>query len=313
MNKIAKRKTVGLITIHNINNFGSALQTYATFKMVEKLGYQCTVINYKYPNYSNIIIPKKQNSNFSLRNTFINPLLNFLNKRNSVHKTRIFKSFFDKNLTMTKEYSSKEELEKSLPNFDIYLTGSDQVWNPKYCGNDTTFLLSFAPNDSKKISYAASFGNNEIPNEFADIYKKLLFQYKYISVRESSGVEVLKDLTNKEAKHVLDPTLLLKSSDWNKISGSIGSRKPYILCYILSYSFNPFPFAYKLVEHIKKLTGYDVVWIEGSMKNILKRGYKNVKDVGPKEFLGLFNEASFVITSSFHGTAFSINFNKPFY
>lgn len=310
-----KDKSVGLITIHNIINFGSILQTYATYKSVTELGYDCKVIDYKYPNRYHIRLLKSQGefTAQSIVRSAKTYLINLLTFPNAIIQKRKFRNFLKEELTFTQVYKNIREISAKPPFFDIYLTGSDQVWNPKYLNEDTTFLLSFVSEKAKKIAYGASFGSSVLPDQYHDLYKHHLKSYSHISVREKSGITVIEELTSQGAQNVLDPTLLLSGEQWDKIGKPLHIKNKYILCYLVNYMFSPYPFAYELIDRIKELTGFDVIIIGGSYTRWLKSGYKIKNSVGPEEFLTLVSNASFVITSSFHGIAFSINYSKPFY
>ena len=315
MNK--NKKTVGLITIHNIINFGSALQTYALSYVIEQLGYNCKVINYMYPNYYHLnFLTENYKPAFDFKTlcrTLINNILNnFIGSSEKKQKEK-FRRFLECHLQLTKEYGTREEIHKDPPLCDIYVTGSDQVWNPRYNHEDTTFLLSFVEESKKKIAYSASFGGMDMPKNYYSLYKKYISSYLYISLREESGVKLVKELTGKDSVNVLDPSLLISGSEWSSLAIKPQIKEPYILCYLLSYTFTPFPYAYDLLDYIQKIMKCKVVLIGGANKLVFRHDYILKNDIGPEEFLGLFDNAAFVLTSSFHGTAFAINFNKPFY
>lgn len=310
-------KKIGLITIHGILNYGSVLQTFATVQVLNSMKFQCEVIDYKYPStyhYTNAQHYKQKKRRESILKKIIRKIGRVIIKENIEIKKRKFNSFLIKNLTFSKEFESIERLKNDPPEYDIYVTGSDQVWNPKYCHDDTTFLLDFVQTKAKKIAYGSSFGANSLSEEYKLLYRKFLNKYDYISVREDSGKSITKDLVNKEAVSVLDPTLLLSAEDWNKEAEQhMLYNEPYILCYLLGYSFDPFPYAYQLIKHLKRKLGMRSVFIGGDSYFALRKGNKMFPNVGPREFISLFRDAKFVVTTSFHGTAFSINYSKPFY
>lgn len=209
-------------------------------------------------------------------------------------------------------YNSPEELKKNPPRYDVYITGSDQLWNPCYCNGDPAFLLHFAPDDALKISYAASIGMRDIPLELHMLYKELLDRYKHISVREDSGINVIRDITGMEAKAVLDPTLLLDKDEWNKIA--VPKRlikKKYILCYYLNYTFNAFPYVDDLTAYMQKQTGYEIVHVARPPHKLVYGHTWYRVGASPEEFLALVRDAEMVLTTSFHGTAFALNYGKP--
>ncbi len=306
-------KTVGIITMHSVLNYGSVLQAYATLHCIEKLGYQAEIIDYRFPteyHKSLAKFHKKKEVKDSLWRLHFNGFCSRILGVSQAEKLLKFDTFCKHYLKRSQPYYTKEQLQQSSPLYDIYVTGSDQVWNPNYTGDDTSFLLEWVPNDKRKIAYAASFGIKTLPDRYKPCYKKLLNRYAYISSRESSII--LQELTGKPSKVTLDPTFLLGKAEWNKIIPEKQIVKGrYILCYLLRYTFDPFPYADQVISFARKSTGMKVVFIGPEASYIIK-GYKVLPNCGPLEFLNLFYYASYVITSSFHGTSFAINFRKDF-
>lgn len=308
-------KSVGIITMHTPLNYGSYLQTVATFKIVESLGFKPTVINYRYPtSYHKSLTSLRRKKGFEIEKSWLYYKICGLCKKIIGYDENVVRnkmlSFYDKHILLTKPYLSAEDLQLSSPMFDIYLTGSDQVWNPDFVGEDTSYLLGWVNDEVKKISYSSSFGLDDLNNHYTEIYRKYLKKFSHISVREES--KLVRKIIGHDCNVVLDPTLLLPKDNWlNFFNSKPLIKGKYILCYLLSYRCNPFPYAYKLINYIKKITGYKVVLLDADAINILK-GYKIIANCGCEEFLNLFYNAEFIITSSFHGTAFSLNFEKPF-
>lgn len=217
----------------------------------------------------------------------------------------------------TKYYATRNDLLEDIPIFDTYVVGSDQVWNERHMKGAPTFLLDFVPDEKKKISYASSAARAKISDNLIDRYRKLLKRFSAISVRETNTQRIVKDLTGVMPIVTLDPTLLLTNEEWTWIAdvSTFNVNEPYILVYILKYSFHPYPYATELIRTLYKETGYRIVMLRYSAREHL--GIDNVIDlhesVGPCEFVSLFKNAAFVVTTSFHGTAFAINFERPFY
>lgn len=315
-------KKVGLITIHGICNFGSVFQTYALQKKVESLGFDCEVINYKYPNeyhktkyrdknpYAKV--NKVKDTYFDLWRKRFYYRLNFAG-RYTQKMIQKFRSFVETFLKTTSEYSTIESLFECEGMYDIYLTGSDQVWNPRYMHEDVSFLLPFTESENK-IAFSASFGTSDIPDKYKELYKPLLSHYKHISTREQSGTTLVKEICSKPAQCTCDPTLLLNGDEWsNLISDKPLVKGKYILCYVLTYTSDPYPYASDLIEYIRKQLGYKVVCIDDPDKYWLNPRFINKNGCGPLDLLNLFKNASFIISSSFHGAAFSVNLKKDFY
>lgn len=311
-------KTVGLITIHGINNFGSLLQAYATQKTIEDMGYDCEIINYRYPNdyhfkqikahnpYAVVKLSLFQRVKAHLYNRYISPSV--VRK-----KTELFKREREVLLKLTECYNSKDALMLNPPRYDIYVTGSDQVWNPRYLYDDTTFLFPFIQG-CKKIAYSASFGSTEIDERHQNMMRPLLAEYQLISTREESGIRLVKEICGQHAVSTCDPTFLLSAEDWKTIFNDAPLIKGnYILCYILTYTANPYPYAYDLIKNIKKQLRMKAVFIDETGKYWCDIRNKSFQIYGPREIINLFQNASFIVSSSFHGAAFSLNFKKDFY
>lgn len=303
-------KSIGIITIHKINNYGSVFQAYALQKACEDLGYKVEIIDYNYPN--SFHTPRKYASHEDSQPNEPKwiKMLYALELINQHKRIDAFVNKFQK--LSPKAYSHPSELEKEAPQYDVYITGSDQLWNPRHCNGDPAFLLHFAPDNSLKISYAASIGANSIPADLKPQYKELLNRYAYIAVRENSGASVIKEVAGKEAAIVLDPTLLLDKEQWNQIATPRRLfKKKYILCYFLNYTFNAFPYVDQLAEYMQKQTGYEIVRVARPPHKLgLPHTHYRV-GASPEDFLALVRDAEMVLTTSFHGTAYAVNYGKP--
>ncbi len=304
-------KKIGIITMHRVLNYGSSLQAYALYLKIKHIGYDCEIIDYQYPNEyhqneKNKKTIKDRTLFFLLRVAF------FILYRGRLQKKR-FGDFFRKNIVLTRNYENREALYSNPPKCDIYMAGSDQVWNPNSMKGDSVFFCDFAGNN-KKVSFASSFSVSSIPTEYEEIYKKNLASFAHIGVRESNGVTMVNSLVNKEATEVCDPTLLLTKNEYQALAGEseIKIKKPYILVYALSYAFKPYPALDSVVENIRKQTKMNVVYLHVNSIDHYHIGH-SITSAGPNEFVRLFMDASFIVTSSFHGTAFAINFERPFY
>lgn len=316
------KKKVGLITMHRVLNYGSALQAYALQKKIIDFGFDCEIIDYIFPNVEHLLYQnpdglKTQNSFCS----YLLPLLAYIKReltglnKSIARKQRLFEEFYEKNLVLSSnKYSTRLVLEKDPPVYDLYVTGSDQVWNSKYIGYDTSFMFSFVKDLKPRISYAASFSSDNIPDIYRLSYQKELRKYSKISVREEKGISLVHDLvSDKEVEVVCDPTLLLNKEEWKElvVKSNINLKGKYMLVYILDYAYNPYPNIYDRIEEINKELHLPIVLLSGRRKHSLKHS-KLVAECGPYEFLSLFMNASYIVTTSFHGTAFALNFNKPF-
>lgn len=310
---------VGIITIHGICNYGSVLQAYALQKEIESLGYNCKIINYQYPNDFHLKGMKKNKDTYAhstpnIKERIINKIYQLIDKdKYQILIKKKFKHFRDTYLNQTITYPTYESI-KSCDKFDIYISGSDQIWNPRYCFGDINYFLGWITDKNiKKIAYSSSFGTRTID----DLYKKLIIpylqQYNCIGIRENSGINILKSMGILNGKLVCDPTLLLTAQAWSHFITKPIIKDDYILCYILSYTFNPYPYTDYFIDHIEQRLKTKLVFIDGKNTNRIKQNRIVLKDVGPIEFINLIYFSQLIITTSFHGTAFAINFNKSFY
>lgn len=291
---------IGILTFQQAINYGAVLQLYALQKIIQKLGADPEVINYISPKLKNDYKIIRRND--GLRNL----LASIFCAKAFCERKRRFKVFEKKYLNLTNELYSKRDLSRICNKYDYLITGSDQVWNYTITNTDFTYMLDFVEDSNKKISYAASFGVAQIPDKLKIWYKNLLQDFKAISVREKQGKAIIKSLCNKEVSVVLDPTFLLTKEDWKKLNTCDTKNKKYILVYCLRRSDLLNEFA----EKLKIKTGFKIIVLNPRTKKIYSQS--SAYSAGPEEFIGLFMNAEYVLTNSFHGTAFSINFNKNF-
>jgi len=297
---------VGIITFHRALNYGAVLQAYALGKALRNNNIDAKILDYR---------NKHTENNYEIKiiypgSNIIGMISNLLTFKYRNEKNNKFKQFISDYLYLT-DSALFTSAQLSGTECDAYITGSDQVWNYK-CSNKTSFsdksyFLDFVKDGSKKNSYAASFGFSDIPLEYKEQYKMLLEKYNKIAVREKQGAEIIKNLLGREVPVVLDPTLLLDIYEWDNISIKYKQQEKYVLMYLMWHSPSLVAFAKKLAEE----NGFKLLFISDS---ILKRsGIRNIHSVGPREWLGLFQNAAYIVTNSFHGAAFAINFNKELF
>ena len=303
-------KKVEIITIFDNTNFGTYLQALALALTIQKLGFNVEIIDYIRPGQSEEAWQR-------FANNFIKKIYytfwKFPRWRKLRNDCHAFVSCF---VPISKtQYMSYKELKDNPPLADIYITGSDQVWNSIYNeGIDKSFYLDFAPEGYKRVAYAASIGMAKIPEEEIEDMRRLLSKYSAITVREADAHRILSELGFKDVPVVLDPTLLLDKAAWISIAKQFKQIKtePYILVYSVEDETQN-----KLIGHYAKLMskyhGWKIYEISyNSYFRRLKFADKHFCQVTPEVFVQLMSNAEFVIVSSFHGTAFSINFNKQF-
>ena len=311
---------IGIMTILKVNNYGAELQAFALPKVLNDLGYEAENIDYLYYKHRDYI-PVSQSKpmvKISLKDKVKRHMLILMEITSSLMHTKSvntkqskFDEFHRKYTFLSeKTYRSMDELYSDELKYDLFIVGSDQVWNPATLSSLKPYFLTFAPSDKKKISYASSFGVYDINEESRAVYKECINNLDHISTRENQGVDIVKRLTGRTAIQVVDPTLLIPKNEWEEMAVFPAEKEPYILLYILTHS----PYIVKLAQQISKITGYQVIRVSrdpGFFNCDLK--IKNIIDAGPEEFLGWFSKASFVLTNSFHGTSFSVMFQKPFF
>lgn len=315
---------IGIITIVKVNNYGAELQAFALLKKLQTEGFQAEIIDYLY--YKNWRYKDTKESRpffpLSLKDRILYWVkyraVNFLIEKvftvfngNIRRRLERFSSFHKEYSRFSKEFRSYPALYRERMNYDVYMVGSDQVWNPSANSSIEPYFLTFAPKGSKKISYASSFGVSFIEEDLHGRFRALLDNIEEISVREESGVQLVKQLTGRDATLVVDPTLLLTSAEWEvceKLYPNMPKR--YVLIYQLSESRTIVGLA-KLIS--KKINAPVFRICKRAFHENIDSGIQNILDAGPSEFLYLIHNAEFVITNSFHGTAFSVNYHKPFF
>lgn len=308
-----KKRKIGLITIYHVPNYGSVLQAYATQCVIEKMGYECVVLNYKYPNEWHINQDARRKRSLKAKIALWLGLTSSHRKNKELLKFR--KAYFH----FSKEYANLDALKaEDWSSYAAFVVGSDQVWNSRFTLADSAFMLSFIPDYKYRISVASSFSSKHIPQEFKEKYKRYLEKFHNLSVREENGKCIIENDLNikKNVKILLDPTLLLSKYDWLKIFPPMHKRdedNQYLLLYLLTYAFESRPYVFEVVRHFQKEYGYKVIAIEGYTRpeNALGIEMEDKMDAGIERYIKLFAQAGMVVTTSFHGTAFAVNFGVP--
>ena len=294
----------GLITIHNAINHGAVLQALATQQAFSK--YECSVdvINYvpKYIREDNLLVRKNRGA--AIR------ILDIISHRKK--KVSKFSRFVKTNLRLTEEFYSSDEIAMQTEKYDGFIAGSDQIWNPNITGGivDKAYFCDFAKEGQNVISYASSLGDKLcFDKETELIFKSQLGRYSHISVREKSGVDFLKERLDIVAEQVIDPTLLLSQEEWDVATkqSSLSISKPYIFVYSVGRTKELIQYA----KTVQKTLGMEII-VSNSIMKYPFRKVKYMTDDSPEDFLYLIKNAAVVITSSYHGTIFSANFNVPF-
>lgn len=285
-------KKIGIITFHRALNYGAVLQAYALCESLKKLDSNIVVeiIDYRNDNIEKGRKLKERLLPFSIKNVLRTFLL--------VKKVKKFNIFINGNLSLSKKIYSKDNFIELSRDYDKIIVGSDQVWNFNITGNDKNYLLDSLT--CSKYSYAASLGLNYLDNETLEVFKKLLCDFKMISVREEEAKEILRKISSKIIV-TLDPTLLLTANDWKNIVDYKKNDK-----YILVYNIKKPDYLLDIAKKVSNETNYKVVFIpNGIFPKFGKLEFPSIS-----RFVGLFKNAEYVLTNSFHGTVFSTIFHK---
>ena len=311
-------KRVGIITYHKHYNYGTMLQALALQEAVKRIGCQAEIINFFQP----IHMEKKERlllyfrktarflnhpSEFSMRLMRRRILLN--NKTNIRRRNDDFDSFYEKNIVTSKHnYNSSRELIENPPEYDVYLVGSDQTWNPNVGGNPDAFYLTFVPPKKVKASYAPSVSTTKLTQMQKDRLAYLLKNVDVLSCREQSGAELLKEITGRDVSVVLDPVFLLSKEEWGRFMCEVDHPSRYILEYFLGDNINH----RKYVRMLSKMFNLPIISLPYNLIDFKEKNNINIW-CGPGGFLSLIRDACIVCTDSFHGTAFSLLFEKEVY
>lgn len=292
------------ITCHRPFNYGAALQAYALNKKLTQLGVDAKVIDYC-PSYY-----RRTNQT----NIFVKTARSIIRTPDYIKGKFVFGKFLHDNLPLSPmKYKTIDDLQKNTPIADIYVAGSDQIWNCQGLpnGKDDSFFLSFAPKKSKKIAYAASLAMPSIPNDQKDRYKELISDFDSVSIREKTGVKLVEELGITNAVNVLDPVYLLKNTEWDKLieSSKFKPKEKYVLVYGFERQKNVYSYARKLAESL----GVKVYTVNTNIEDYFLDTNKYFWNTSPQTFVKLIKNAEAVVTNSFHGMSFSIIYRKAFH
>lgn len=295
------------ITCHEVYNHGASLQEYALLFYLNTAGFSAQTIHYK-PDYLSRQFKFGAVSNPEYDKPFIKYLYliaKLPERVKSLQRKRAFDNFASKYIPIEQDlYKTNEDLKNKIPDADVFICGSDQIWNSFFQnGKDPAFYLDFVPDQTLKISYAASFAIDEIATDLKSFVQQKVARLDHISVRETSGKRILSDLGIDTVTQVLDPVFLLPASHWETKFVT-----PIAVDYIFIYDFDSNP----VIEKIAKKMALEKGWKLFTVNQNIKYADTNFYLKGPEKFLSLMYHAQFVITNSFHSVAFSLIFNKQF-
>ena len=299
---------VGVMTFPHSTSYGAVLQMYALCRAVEKLGHSPEAIHY----HNAFMKARKHTSAGTSRARRIRLCASAILHR---RLGRVFREFENRFVPLypKKSFSDKKSLSFADRRYGAVICGSDQVWNPHIIDGDLNYFLAFCSADTRRIAYAPSFGVESLEETFAAAVREELMRFDALSVRESSGQALIAQLTGKEAPVVLDPTMLLDREEW------IALEQPHPLAqgeYILYYTIKSSASLWQSCRALSEKTGVKIVVVGGNAIKAMRNKDPMVSyavDISPAEWLYLVRHARYVVTNSFHGTAFSVIYRKDFY
>ncbi len=281
---------VGILTLSESDNYGALLQSYALQTAISKLDAESEVLRFEKKE-------EKKNESDTKIPAFASMIQNQAKKR-----AELFENF-RKEFLKTSEKMSNKDLEKLNEVYDLFIVGSDQVWNLEVPEVDAKYFLPFAE-PQKRFSYAASFGTSTFPEKMKDWCGNELSKFKNISVREESGRKIIKEIANRDCCVTVDPVLLLDSEEWNKLLYKSEEKEKYVLLFMLSYDEE---LAKKAEDYANK-KGLKVCVVNATF--IPKYGMDSWSGVDVRKWLTLIKNAEAVFCNSFHCLVFSAIFEK---
>lgn len=295
---------IAIITMSNGINYGNRLQNYAVQEVLKSLGCDVETIR-NFTNQKNVDENslKEKLKDLSAKINYMIPFTN-IGKLKYILRERRFFDFNKKYIKQTKYSIDANNIPNDLnEKYDYFICGSDQIWNPEFDINSEIDFLTFADKE-KRIAFSPSFGVTKIEDSKKENYKNMINGIKFLSVREEAGAEIIRELTNRKSTVLVDPTMLLSESDWIKIEKKpkLDIRKNYILTYFLGKKDKNLAMK---IDEISKIYDLDII-------NLLDEENKYIYSLDPSEFIWLIHNCKLIYTDSFHGTVFSMIFEKPF-
>lgn len=294
---------IGVFTFHRAWNYGAVLQAYALQNSICSRGHRCEIVDYRNTKKecSRTLLPKTDCSIKKRMGVIANYPIRWVRKR-------VFELFREQYLN-TGEVFTEHNIQQADAIYDGFIFGSDQIWNYALNGNDLHYFGSFIRQNYKRNAYAASFGEVAIPELFRGKYMLELSKFNNLAVRENSGKIHVLELTGRDAQVVVDPVFLLSAEEWKTLAANKKLEYPYIFLYHLQGENTQLQ---KYAQHLSKATGYRIIEFQAWAK-IRKPNVKPVFGGTPGDFINLIQNAEYVITDSFHCTAFSVIFEKKFW
>lgn len=299
---------IGIITIHNSPNYGASLQAFALWKYITDCGHECEIIDLHRPHQTDYVPSKKYKACRYNKDTFkimikkqVFRLLGMQPHRYLTDEARKKFDAFNSLIRLSRPFLGVDELYSNPPQYDVYITGSDQLWNPTQPFCIEPYFLTFVPKGKRKISYSSSIGITELTEKEKSLFRNALVQYDAISVRETQAKQLLQSLIDNKIEQVADPTFLLPLEMWQSISVKPDLSEKYLLLFTLGFNKPLMEYAIRLGNQ----SGMRIVYLTAVQPGDNEQ-YKAVLDAGPREWIGYIANAEMVITDSFHGSVFSI-------
>lgn len=294
----------GIITFHRAYNYGALLQAYALQNKVSGITGNAEIIDFV--NYVDV----KKKESFKRKLILLAREILYLDRTLGYSKRKKkMDNFINTKMKLSKPYNVST-IKETNAIYDSFIVGSDQVWNMSFENSDI-YLLKFVNDTNKKISYAASFGYSRIPDQYLDLSISGIKRFDNIAVRETSGIDIVKEqIKRDDVVLTIDPTFLLTKKEWKDklISNTPIQKGKYLLVYLVTTQTNLLEYAKKYAaKHDLKLC----IIYNGTESKV--KGAINLYNLGVEEFLNYFYNATTIMTTSFHGLAFSLNFNKNVY
>ena len=288
-------KKIAIVTLNGYFNYGNRLQNFALQEVLSSFGYEVQTIRMNRDNANKFDLLFKE-----IKRWIKNPSAYF----NQKHRESVFLEFSHRYIIETEIiFNMDDDLTHLDREFDYFVVGSDQVWNPSMNRVSSFFFLDFAEK-KKRIAYAPSFGISNLSEQVISNYQKWINEIPYLSVREDDGAKIIKDLTGREVSVLVDPTVLLTKEKWINVSKA--AKKKPAGEYLLTYFLGEIPKEYKKqINEIANVRGLKII-------NLGDKNEKDTYQTGPSEFIDYINDCSVFCTDSFHGAVFSILMEKPF-
>lgn len=289
---------IGILTFQDTNNYGSWLQTYALYKKVHDLGRDVEVIDYK----SEELVRREK---LTIKKIFLlikeRGIFEFPNIIRQLQKQIQFQQYSKKYLRLSPKTYDKKTIGESNRKYDIFMIGSDLVWDTRITNMDYTYMLDFAEEDKRKVSYAASLGYEKLPTKQVEKYKKYLNAFSYITVREKQAKDVLEGIIHVPIEVVADPTLLLKKNEWLRLVNKRNENGEYVVIYFMDEKKELLQLAKRYARKHK----CKVLYLLGKEKDVQCLNPSTIS-----EFLSILYHAKKIFTASYHGMMFSLYFEK---